>query len=119
MINIEDFSKIELKVGTILAAEALPNSQKLIKLMIDLGEEKPRQILAGIREWYKPKTLVGKQVIVVANLEPKVMMGLESSGMILCADPSIPSAVEGLRTSIGKPIFLKPFQKVPPGTKVR
>lgn len=106
MITIEDFLKIELKVGTILEAIELPESEKLIKLEVDLGEENPRQILAGIKKWYQSAKLVGKQVVVVANLEPRMMMGFESQGMLLAADT-------------GKPVLLKPSQKVPCGTKVR
>lgn len=106
MITIEDFAKVELKVGTILEAEDIEGSEKLIKLKVDLGEKQPRQILAGIKQWYKPEILIDKQIVIVANLEPRIMMGLESQGMILCADGS-------------KPIFLKPSQKVPPGTKIR
>lgn len=106
MITFEDFAKVELKVGTVIEAEEIEGSEKLIKLKVDLGEEKHRQILAGVKQWYKPEDLKGKQVIVVANLEPRKMMGLQSQGMILCADGS-------------KPIFLKPSQKVPPGTKIR
>lgn len=106
MIPFEDFAKVELKVGTVLEVEDIEGSEKLIKLKVDLGEEQPRQILAGVKQWYKPEDLKGKQVIVVANLEPRKMMGLQSQGMILCADGS-------------KPIFLKPSQKVPLGTKIR
>lgn len=106
MINFEQFSQIELKVGTILEAEEVEGSEKLIKLKVDLGEEKPRQILAGVKQWYKPKDFIGKQVIVVANLEPRTMMGLESQGMILAAD-----------TEDG-PIFLTIPKQVPPGTKI-
>ncbi|MBI4036218.1 methionine--tRNA ligase subunit beta [Candidatus Daviesbacteria bacterium] len=106
MIAIEDFAKVELKVGTVLEAEDIEGSEKLIKLKVDLGEEQPRQILAGIKQWYKSEDLKGKQAVVVANLEPRMMMGLESQGMILCADNN-------------KPIFLKPSQKVPPGSKIR
>lgn len=106
MIPFEDFAKVELKVGTILEAEEVENSEKLIKLQMDLGEEKPRQILAGIRQYYKPATLVGKQIVVVANLEPRMMMGLESQGMLLVADG-------------GKPVILKPSSKVQSGSKVR
>lgn len=106
MINIDDFEKVELKVGTILEAEAVEGSEKLIKLQVDLGEENPRQILSGIRKWYKPESLIGKQVLIVANLEPRMMMGLESQGMI-CA------------VGEDKPILLKPFKKVPNGAKVR
>ncbi|MCL4366335.1 methionine--tRNA ligase subunit beta [Patescibacteria group bacterium] len=107
MINIEDFSKIELKVGTVLEAEEVEDSEKLIKLKVDLGEENSRQILAGVKQWYKPADFVGKQVIVVANLESKTMMGLESQGMMLAAD------------SERGPVFLTVPQEVPPGAKIR
>ncbi len=107
MITIDDFSKVELKVGTVLSAEEVEGAEKLIKLMVDLGEEKPRQVLAGVKQWYKPSDLVGKQVVVVANLEPRMMMGLESQGMMLAAD------------SEDGPVFLTPQKEVPPGTKVR
>ena len=107
MITIDDFSKLELKVGTVIEAEEVVESEKLLKLKVDLGEEEPRQILAGVKQWYKPKDFLGKQVIVVANLEPRIMMGLESAGMMLAAD------------SEDGPIFLKPSKKVPPGTKIR
>lgn len=113
MISFDDFSKLELRVGTVLEAEDVEDSEKLIKLKVDLGEEKPRQVLAGVKQWYKPKDFVGKQVVVVANLEPRKMMGLESAGMMLAADPSTSSGqVEG-------PVFLTVPKKVPPGTKVR
>ncbi len=107
MVSLDEFSKVELKVGTIIEAEDVESSEKLIKLKVDLGEEKPRQILAGVKQWYKPKDFVGKQVVVVANLEPRTMMGLESEGMVLAAD-----------TENG-PVFLTVPKKIPPGTKVR
>lgn len=107
MININDFLKVELKVGTVLEAEDLEESEKLLKLKVDLGEENPRQILAGVKQWYKPEDLVGKQVIVVTNLEPREMLGLESQGMMLAAD------------SADCPIFLTTPTNVPPGTKIR
>ena len=107
MINYDQFSQIELRVGTVLEAEDLEGSEKLIKLKVDLGEESPRQVLAGVKQWYKPADFIGKQVVVVANLEPRIMMGLESAGMMLAADS-------------GKgPVFLKPSKKVPAGTKIR
>lgn len=105
MITFDDFSKIELKVGTILEAEEVEGSEKLIKLKIDLGEEAPRQILAGVKQWYSPEDLTGKQVVVVANLEPRVMMGLESQGMVLMAGE--------------EPVLLIPQKEVSPGTKIR
>ncbi len=107
MITIDDFSKVELRVGTVLSAEEVEEAEKLIKLMVDLGEEKPRQVLAGVKQWYKPSELVGKQVIIVANLEPRMMMGLESQGMMLAAD------------SKDGPIFLTVPKSVPLGTKIR
>jgi methionyl-tRNA synthetase len=84
-LNFDDFLKVELKVGEILAAEALPKSDKLLKLQIDLGEDQPRQVLAGIREHYQPEDLIGKRVAVVANLAPRKIMGVESQGMVLAA----------------------------------
>lgn len=112
MISFDDFAKIELKVGTVLEAEDVEGAEKLIKLKIDLGEDPsigsgPRQILVGVKQWYKPKDFVGKQVIIVANLEPRIMMGLESQGMMLAAD------------SEDGPVFLTVPKKVPPGTKIR
>lgn len=107
MISFDDFSKVELKVGIVLEAEEVEGSEKLIKLKVDLGEGEPRQILAGVKHWYKPDDFIGKQVVVIANLEPKIMMGLESQGMMLAAD-----------TEDG-PVFLTVPKKVPPGTKVR
>lgn len=107
MINYEEFSKIQLKVGTVLEAEDLEGSEKLLKLKVDLGEESPRQLLAGVKQWYKPEDFIGKQVVVVVNLEPRKMIGLESQGMMLAAD------------SENGPIFLTVPKKVPPGTKIR
>lgn len=107
MISIDEFSKLELKVGTVLEAEEVEDSEKLIRLKVDLGEEEPRHILAGVKKWYKPEDFVGKQIVVVANLEPRKMMGLESQGMMLAAD------------SEDGPIFLTVPKQVPPGTKIR
>jgi methionyl-tRNA synthetase len=84
-ITIDDFARIELRVGEILLAERVPGADKLLRFEIDLGEDKPRQILAGLAEYYDPQTLVGKKVAVVANLKPRKMRGLESQGMILAA----------------------------------
>ena len=82
MINIEDFVKVELKVGEVLEVEEIEGSDKLLKLKVDMGEELPRQILSGIKQYYKPAQLIGKQFIFVANLEPRMMMGYESAGML-------------------------------------
>jgi methionyl-tRNA synthetase len=83
-ISYEDFSKVELKVATIIEAQKIEESEKLIKLQVSLGEEK-RQIVAGIAKSYSPEELIGKQIIIVANLEPRKLMGYESQGMLLAA----------------------------------
>ena len=83
-ISIDDFRKIELKVATIKSAEAHPNADKLLVLQIDLGGEQ-RQICAGIRNSYTPEELVGKQIVIVANLATAKLRGMESQGMLLAA----------------------------------
>jgi methionyl-tRNA synthetase len=84
-ITIDDFLKVDLRVGEIKVAERIPKADKLLRFEIDLGEEKPRQILAGLAEYYEPETLVGRKVVIVANLKPRKMRGLESQGMICAA----------------------------------
>ena len=106
MISFDEFLKVELHVGTVLEAEGVVGSEKLIKQIVDFGELGTRQILSGIRKWYTPESLVGKQFVYVTNLEPRMMMGLESQGMLLAAEGK-------------KPIPIKPSSKVPPGTKIR
>lgn len=103
MISFEEFKKIDLRIARIIKAEKIEGSENLIKLEIDLGEEK-RQILAGIQKYYQPEELVNREIVVVANLEPKKMMGMESQGMLLAADID------------GEPILLMPDKEVPPGT---
>jgi methionyl-tRNA synthetase len=83
-ITIEDFQKIQLKVAKVLAAERVPKSDKLIKLQVDLGTEQ-RQIVAGIGKKYTPEELIGRRVVIVANLKPAKLMGVESQGMVLAA----------------------------------
>ncbi|MBF0413480.1 MAG: methionine--tRNA ligase [Desulfamplus sp.] len=84
-ITIEDFAKIDLRVGTVISAEKIKKADKLLKLKVDLGEKEPRQIIAGIAKSYAPEDIVGKQVIVVANLKSAVLMGESSQGMVLAA----------------------------------
>lgn len=84
-VSIDDFFKTQIKVGTVLEAEEVPKSAKLLKLQIDLGESRPRQIMAGIKEYFSPADLVGTQVCVVANLKPAKLMGYVSEGMVLAA----------------------------------
>lgn len=107
MITFDDFAKVELKVGKVLSAEPVEGSEKLIKLMVDIGEENPRQIFAGIVKFYTPEELIGKNIIVVANLEPRKMMGSESQGMLLAADTP------------DKPVILSTTEPVEPGAKIR
>ncbi len=84
-ITIEDFMKVELRTGVIEEAESIPKSEKLLKLTVDIGDEK-RQVVAGIGKSFKPDDLIGKRVVVVTNLKPAKLMGVESQGMILAAD---------------------------------
>lgn len=105
MINYEDFKKLDLVVGKIIESENVENSSKLIKLQVDIGNEK-RQIIAGIKSNYLPSDLVGKEIIVLINLEPRVIFGLESQGMLLAADSD-------------KPVILTPLNEVLPGTKIQ
>jgi methionyl-tRNA synthetase len=86
-ISIEDFMKVELKVARIVEAANVPKSKKLVQLKVDVGEPQPRTILAGIAESYQPEQLVGRTVVVVANLKPAKLMGIESNGMVLAASP--------------------------------
>jgi methionine--tRNA ligase beta chain len=109
MINIEDFKKIELKVGKILSAEKISDTDKLLKLEVDLGEEKPRQIISGIALYYPDcSVLVGKKCMFVANLEPRTIRGFESQGMILA-----------ISTEDGKFSLLEPNDEIPVGTKAK
>jgi methionyl-tRNA synthetase len=84
MITIEQFKEIDLRVATVVAAEPVPGTDKLLRLEIDLGEER-RQLVAGIAQQYQPDDLVGRQIIVVVNLQPAVIRGVESQGMLLAA----------------------------------
>lgn len=106
LIDYEEFARVDLRVGKVVSAERIQGSKKLIKLMVDLGGEQ-RQIIAGLAPWYAPEEFIGKYVVVVANLKPKKMMGLESQGMILatCGDSGKPA----LLTVAGEP---KPGEKV-------
>ena len=85
LIGIDQFFQTSLKVGTVVAAEEVPKSKKLLLLQVDIGEEKPRQVVAGIKEWYSADDMLGTQVCVVANLKPAKLMGLKSEGMLLAA----------------------------------
>ncbi len=84
MLTIDEFSRVELRVATVLSAEAHPNADRLVVLKIDLGTEQ-RQLVAGIRKHYAPEELVGKRIVIVANLQPATLRGIESQGMLLAA----------------------------------
>ena len=106
-ISIDDFMKVELRVAKVLAAERVPKSNRLLKLHVDAGAEQ-RTIVAGIAEAYEPEALVGRTVVIVFNLKPAKLMGVESNGIVLAASPED-----------GKPALLG-FESVPPpGTRVR
>jgi len=93
-IAIDDFMRVELRVAKVLEAEAVPKSKKLIKLKVDVGTEQ-RTVVAGIAEAYQPEQLVGRTIVIVANLKPAKLMGIESNGMVLAASPEggLPSLV--------------------------
>jgi methionyl-tRNA synthetase len=106
-LGIDDFMKVELRVAKVLEAEAVPKSKKLLKLRIDAGSEE-RTLVAGIADAYTPEQLVGRTIVIVANLRPAKLMGIESNGMVLAASP------EG-----GPPTLLAVDDRIPPGTRVR
>lgn len=106
-ITFDEFMRIDLRVAKVISAKRIEGTTNLIKLMVDVGEEKPRQIIAGIARWYKPDELIGKLIIIVKNLQPKKIKGHVSEGMLLAAD-----APE-------KPILLTVVEPAPPGCRVR
>ena len=106
-ISIDDFMKVELRVAKVLAAERVPKSRRLLKLQVDVGTEQ-RTLVAGIAEAYEPEALVGRSVVIVFNLQPATLMGIESNGMVLAASP------DG-----GAPTLVSFEDPPPPGTRVR
>jgi len=108
-IDITDFTKVELRVGEVLTAERIPKADKLLLLSVDVGEEKPRTILAGIAQYYEPEQLVGRKIAVVANLKPRKMRGHESQGMLLAASVG----------EEGKPVIATFTEDVPNGARLK
>ena len=106
-ISIDDFAKVELRVAQVKTAERVKGADKLLRLEVDLGTE-VRQLVAGIAEAYEPETLIGRKVVIVANLAPRKLRGLESNGMIVAAAP------EG-----GKPVLASFLEDVPIGTRLK
>jgi methionyl-tRNA synthetase len=106
-ITIDDFTKVELRVAQIKVAERIPKADKLLRLEVDLGYEQ-RQILAGIAEFYTPESLIGRKIVIVANLAPRKMRGLESNGMLLAA------SLEG-----GRPVLASFLEEVELGARLK
>jgi methionyl-tRNA synthetase len=106
-ISIDDFAKVEMRVGEVRVAEKVKGADKLLRLEVDIGSE-VRQVVAGIAEAYAPETLVGRKVVIVANLAPRKLRGLESNGMIVAA------SAEG-----GKPVLCGFLEDVPVGTRLK
>jgi methionyl-tRNA synthetase len=107
-ITIDDFSKIDLRVGQVLSAERVKGADKLLHLKVDLAEAEPRSIVAGIAEAYAPEALVGRKVVIVANLAPRKLRGLTSNGMIVAA------SIEG-----GKPVLAGFLEDIPVGARLK
>ncbi|HEX2165404.1 MAG TPA: methionine--tRNA ligase subunit beta, partial [Thermoanaerobaculia bacterium] len=107
VIDIDQFFQTELRVAVVRHAEPVPKSNKLLRLEVELADGERRQLVAGIAKAYAPEALVGRQVVVVANLQPAKLMGVESQGMVLAASVD------------GEPVLLAPDREVPPGTRVR
>ncbi|MEX0855421.1 MAG: tRNA-binding protein [Nitrosopumilaceae archaeon] len=105
-ISYEDFAKLDLRVAKIESVEAIPGKSRIVKGIVDLGSEK-RNVIIGGAEFYQPEDLIGKTVIVVANLEPKKLAGIESNAMLLAADVN------------DKPYWLTVNEDVPTGTKIK
>ncbi len=107
MISIEDFAKIDLRAGTVVSAEPIPGATKIIKLEIDIGD---RRVIttAGIAQYYKPEEMLGRKVVVVANLQPAMIRGIESQAMILAA------SMEGHKTAL-----VTVAEEIPNGARVK
>ena len=105
-VDFSEFQRLDLKIGKVLKAERIPDKKKIYKLQIDIGEEEI-QTIAGGADYYPPEYFVGRTVIVLVNLQPKTIAGIQSRGMLLAADLQ------------GKPIWLTVEGEAPPGTKVR
>ena len=109
LIDIDDFAKVDLRVGQVLSAERLPKSDKLLLLKIDLGEAEPRQVLAGIAQYYEPEKLTGRKVVIVANLKPRKLRGYESQGMVVAASYG----------EEGRPVLATFTEDVPNGARLK
>lgn len=106
-VTYDEFAKLDIRIGTVIAAEAVPGTDKLIKCTIDFGELGQRTIVSGIAEWKQPAELVGGQFPYIVNLAPRVLRGVESQGMLVAASDENGVAL------------LRPERKLPPGTKLK
>lgn len=108
MLSFDEFQNVDMRVGLVESAEPVEGSEKLMRLIVDLGDELgERQIVAGIAKTHSPEDIEGRQVVVLTNLEPKKLMGVESQGMVLAASPE------------SGPVLIMPENEVAPGTKIR
>ena len=107
MISYDDFAKLDIRIGLVVAAEMVPDADKLIKCTVDFGELGQRTIVSGIALWKKPEELVGKRLPYIVNLEPRMLRGVESAGMLVAASDENGVAL------------LEPERNVPPGTKLK
>lgn len=112
-VTFEEFAKLDLRVAKIVAAEPHPNADRLIKLQLDDGSGTPRQICAGVREYYAPEDLVGRSIVIVANLAPRKIRGEESRGMLL-AGSDAPKGSDGPRSVV----LMTPMSEIAPGASV-
>ena len=109
LIDIDDFAKVDLRVGQVISAERIPKADKLLLMKIDIGEEQPRQVLAGIAQFYEPENLINRKVVVVANLKPRKLRGLESQGMVVAASYG----------EEGRPVIATFTEDVPNGARLK
>jgi len=107
-ISIDDFAKVEMRVGLVISAERVKGADKLLHLKVDIAEPEPRTLVAGIAEAYTPEQLIGRKVVIVANLQPRKLRGVESNGMIVAA------SVEG-----GKPVLAGFLEDIPIGARLK
>ena len=109
-ISYEDFNALDIRVGIVLEVEEVPKSRNLLRMQVDIGEDNPRQIVAGIKNWYSAEDLKGSKIVVLVNLKPRKLMGIESKGMLLAADVD--------NTAVLLKIDEKYVERVKPGSTV-
>lgn len=118
VVPFEDFAKLDLRVARVVTAENHPKADRLFKLQVDDGSGTPRQLCAGIRDHYKPEDLVGRLIIIVANLAPRVIRGEESRGMLLAASDVPKDAAAADPNVVRRVVLLRPDVDIPPGSIV-